>query len=153
MSRVLVTGAAGFIGSHLCEALLARGDDVLGVDAFTENYSPGRKRANLTDALAAGLEFRRLDLTCDGLDPVLRGIDVVYHLAAQPGVRSSWGDDFDIYARRNLVATSAGSSASTSSRESGKRRTQMRSRLGFGASTPTPSASGNATRSRATSTA
>jgi nucleoside-diphosphate-sugar epimerase len=105
VSRVLVTGAAGFIGSHLCEALLARGDDVLGVDAFTENYSPGRKRANLKDALAAGLEFRRLDLTCDGLDPVLRGIDFVYHLAAQPGVRSSWGDDFDIYARRNLVAT------------------------------------------------
>jgi nucleoside-diphosphate-sugar epimerase len=105
MSRVLVTGAAGFVGSHLCEALLARGDEVLGVDAFTENYSPARKRANLTDAVAAGLEFRRLDLTCDGLDQVLRGIEVVYHLAAQPGVRSSWGEDFDVYARRNLVAT------------------------------------------------
>jgi len=105
MSRVLVTGAAGFIGSHLCEALLARGDDVLGVDCFTENYSAERKRANLTEALAAGLEFKRLDLTRDGLDPVLRGVEVVYHLAAQPGVRSSWGEDFDVYARRNLVAT------------------------------------------------
>ena len=105
MSRVLVTGAAGFIGSHLCEALLARGDEVLGVDSFTENYSPARKRANLTDALAAGLEFRRLDLTCDALDPVLRRIDVLYHLAGQPGVRSSWSENFDTYARRNLVAT------------------------------------------------
>src|SRR5262249_8264528 len=104
MSRVLVTGAAGFIGSHLCEALLARGDDVLGVDCFTETYSAERKRANLTEALAAGLEFKRLDLTRDGLDPVLRGVEVVYHLAAQPGVRSSWGEDFDVYARRNLVA-------------------------------------------------
>jgi UDP-glucuronate 4-epimerase len=105
VSRVLVTGAAGFIGSHLCEALIARGDEVLGVDSFTEYYSPARKRANLTAALAAGLEFRRLDLTCDALDPVLRRTDVVYHLAAQPGVRSSWSESFDTYARRNLVAT------------------------------------------------
>jgi len=105
MSRALVTGAAGFIGSHLCDALLARGDDVLGVDCLTDNYSPARKRANLIDALAAGLEFRRLDLSCDPLDPVLKGIDVVYHLAGQPGVRSSWGDDFNAYARRNLLAT------------------------------------------------
>jgi nucleoside-diphosphate-sugar epimerase len=105
VSRVLVTGAAGFIGSHLCEALLARGDSVLGVDSFTENYSPARKRANLSEALAAGLEFRRLDLTCDALDPVLRGIDVVYHMAAQPGVRPSWGEEFESYAKRNLVAT------------------------------------------------
>ena len=105
MSRVLVTGAAGFIGSHLCEALLARGDSVLGVDSFIDNYAPARKRANLSDALGAGLEFRRLDLTCDALDPVLRGIEVVYHLAAQPGVRPSWGDEFECYTRRNLVAT------------------------------------------------
>jgi nucleoside-diphosphate-sugar epimerase len=105
MSRVLVTGAAGFIGSHLCDALIARGDAVLGVDAFTEYYSPARKRANLSEALAAGLEFRRIDLTCDTLEPVVEGIDVVYHLAGQPGVRRSWGGDFDCYAQRNLVAT------------------------------------------------
>ena len=105
MSRVLVTGAAGFIGSHLCDALIARGDNVLGVDCFTEYYSPARKRANLSDALAAGLEFRRIDLTRDTLHPVVEGVDVVYHLAGQPGVRPSWGEDFDLYARRNLVAT------------------------------------------------
>jgi nucleoside-diphosphate-sugar epimerase len=105
VSKALVTGAAGVIGSHLCEELLARGEDVLGVDSLTEYYSPARKRANLTNALAAGLEFRRVDLTCDALDSVLKDVDVVYHLAAQPGVRSSWGEDFETYAQRNVVAT------------------------------------------------
>ena len=105
MSRVLVTGAAGFIGSHLCEALLARGNTVLGIDSFTEYYSTARKRANLSAAVANGLEFKRVDLSCDPLESLVEGIDVVYHMAAQPGVRSSWGQDFDTYARRNVVAT------------------------------------------------
>jgi UDP-glucuronate 4-epimerase len=105
VSRVLVTGAAGFIGSHLSEALLARGDRVLGIDSFTEYYSTARKRANLSAAVANGLEFKRVDLTCDPLEGLVEGIDVVYHMAAQPGVRSSWGEDFDTYARRNIVAT------------------------------------------------
>jgi len=105
VSRVLVTGAAGFIGSHLCEALLARGDSVLGVDAFTEYYSPVRKRANLSVAVASGLEFKRVDLSCDPLDALVEGIDVVYHMAAQPGVRSSWGNEFDAYVRHNIVTT------------------------------------------------
>ncbi len=105
MSRALVTGAAGFIGSHLCEALIARGDTVLGVDSFTDYYSPARKRANLTEAFASGLEFRHVDLTCDPLEPVVADVDVVYHLAGQPGVRQSWGADFELYAQRNLLAT------------------------------------------------
>jgi nucleoside-diphosphate-sugar epimerase len=104
MSRVLITGAAGFIGSHLCDALLARGDEVLGVDSFTEYYPKARKRANVTAARANGLKLKRTDLTCDELEPLVAGVDVVYHLAGQPGVRASWGE-FDLYAQRNVVAT------------------------------------------------
>jgi nucleoside-diphosphate-sugar epimerase len=100
-----VTGAAGFIGSHLCETLLARGDRVRGVDSFSDYYDPARKQANLVDALVAGLEFRRLDLTRGDLDGVLEGVDVVFHLAARPGVRPSWSEEFELYARHNIVAT------------------------------------------------
>src|SRR5690242_8471829 len=93
----VVTGAAGFVGSHLAEALLARGDDVVGVDCFTDYYDVALKEEN-----ARGLDVRRIDLAEDDLD--LCGIDGVFHLAAQPGVRS-FGDLFDVYVRRNLVAS------------------------------------------------
>jgi nucleoside-diphosphate-sugar epimerase len=89
-----VTGAAGFIGLHLCEALLARGDDVLGIDCFTDYYDPARKQANLAWAREAGLRFAAADLAQAALDPLLEGAEVVYHLAGQPGVRTSFGDDF-----------------------------------------------------------
>ncbi len=105
MSRVVVTGAAGFIGSHLCEALLARGEDVVGIDCFTDYYDPARKQANLVSAREAGLRFVAADLALAALDPLLEGAEVVYHLAGQPGVRTSFGDDFAVYAARNLVAT------------------------------------------------
>ena len=96
--RFLVTGAAGFIGSHLVEALLAAGHEVRGVDAFTDYYDPALKEEN-----ASGLGVDRLDLAEDDLD--LDGVDGVFHLAGQPGVRASWGADFELYVRRNVLAT------------------------------------------------
>jgi len=95
--RYVVTGAAGFIGSHLAEALLARGDEVVGVDCFTDYYDPALKEEN-----ARAIDVRRIDLAEDGLD--LDGIDGVFHLAGQPGVRS-FGEAFPLYLRRNVLAT------------------------------------------------
>jgi nucleoside-diphosphate-sugar epimerase len=95
--RYLVTGAAGFVGSHLAEALQASGHDVVGIDCFTDSYDPAEKQRN-----AAGLDVRRLDLAQDRLE--LDGVDGVFHLAAQSGVRS-FGDVFAVYLRRNLLAT------------------------------------------------
>ena len=95
--RYVVTGAAGFIGSHLSEALSARGDDVVGVDCFTDYYDPALKEEN-----ARGREVLRLDLAEDELD--FAGLDGVFHLAGQPGVRS-FGEAFPLYLRRNVLAT------------------------------------------------
>jgi UDP-glucuronate 4-epimerase len=95
--RYVVTGSAGFIGSHLSEALEADGHDVVGVDCFTDYYDPALKEAN-----AAGRETRRLDLAADELD--FAGFDGVFHLGGQPGVRS-FGDVFPVYLRRNVLAT------------------------------------------------
>jgi UDP-glucuronate 4-epimerase len=99
MARHLVTGAAGFIGSHLLEAERAAGHDVVGVDAFTDYYDPRLKEEN-----AAGLDVRRVDLAHDPLDELLDGVDAIFHLAGQPGVRASW-EDFGLYVERNLLAT------------------------------------------------
>jgi len=95
--RYVVTGAAGFIGSHLSEALRARGHDVVSVDAFTDYYDPLEKEEN-----ARGLDVQRVDLAEESLD--LAGVDGVFHLAGQPGVRS-FGDAFPLYLRRNVLAT------------------------------------------------
>jgi UDP-glucuronate 4-epimerase len=95
--RYVVTGAAGFIGSHLAEALIERGHDVLGVDCFTDYYDPALKEEN-----AARLDVARVDLAERDLE--LDGVDGVFHLAGQPGVRS-FGTVFDDYVRHNLVAT------------------------------------------------
>ncbi|MFN8176569.1 MAG: NAD-dependent epimerase/dehydratase family protein [bacterium] len=104
--KVLVTGAAGFIGSHLCERLVERGDDVVGVDCFTDYYPRRAKERNL-DGLRArrGFRFVEGDLTETDLGALLEGRAIVYHLAAQAGVRASWGREFDAYVRCNVTAT------------------------------------------------
>jgi nucleoside-diphosphate-sugar epimerase len=93
----MVTGAAGFIGSHLTEALLADGHEVVAIDCFTDYYDPALKEEN-----ARGFDVSRLDLAEDEL--ALDGFDGVFHLAGQPGVRS-FGAVFEDYVRRNLLAT------------------------------------------------
>ena len=106
MSCYLVTGCAGFIGSHLAEALLAGGHDVVGVDSFSDYYPRSVKEENVA-AARAGERFRLLeaDLAEEPLERHLAGVAGIFHLAAQPGVRGSWGTSFAQYVRDNLLAT------------------------------------------------
>ena len=102
----VVTGCAGFIGSHLCEALLREGWRVRGVDALTDYYPAARKRANLAGLThSAAFTFSRADLARDPLGLLVEGADAIFHLAAQPGVRGSFGEGFETYARCNVVGT------------------------------------------------
>lgn len=104
--RALVTGAAGFIGSHLVEKLLGSGAEVVGIDAFTDYYPPERKRANLAPLLREdGFRLVEGDLVELDLGELLRDGDTIFHLAAQPGVRRSWGRDFEVYTTQNVLAT------------------------------------------------
>jgi UDP-glucuronate 4-epimerase len=103
--KALVTGVAGFIGSHLAERLIAEGHAVVGVDALTDYYDPARKRANLAAIEADSLEVVEGDLNQLDLGPLLEGVDVVFHLAGQPGVRASWGKTFADYLDQNVLAT------------------------------------------------
>src|SRR5438034_2984263 len=95
--RYAVTGAAGFIGSHLVERLATEGHEVVGFDCFTDYYDPALKEEN-----ARSLDIRRVDLASDPLD--FAGFDGVFHLAGQPGVRS-FGEVFSLYVRHNIVAS------------------------------------------------
>jgi nucleoside-diphosphate-sugar epimerase len=101
--RALVTGGAGFIGSHLADALLAAGHDVRVVDCLTPYYGPERKRDNL--AQLAGAEVSTIDLAHDDIDGLLDGVDAVFHQAGQPGVRLSWAEHFVTYSVNNILAT------------------------------------------------
>jgi len=104
--RAFVTGAAGFLGSTLVEALLDAGAEVVGVDAFTPNYESTRKRANLEGARRrAGFRLHEVDLRRAVIEPLLDGVTHVVHLAALPGVRPSWGEAFRDYAEHNVLAT------------------------------------------------
>jgi UDP-glucuronate 4-epimerase len=107
MSRYLVTGCAGFIGSCLVDTLLAEGHAVVGVDAFTDYYPRDRKQAAIAAAAShPAFELVELDLG-DGPPPdqALEGVDGVFHLAARPGVRASWGEGFEPYVHDNVLAT------------------------------------------------
>jgi nucleoside-diphosphate-sugar epimerase len=103
--KCLVTGAAGFIGSHLCEQLLQSGQEVIGVDAFVPYYPPAVKERNQAASLAqARYRGHRLDLRHDPLEPLLGDVEVIFHLAAMPGLVQSW-TDFDGYTSCNVQAT------------------------------------------------
>jgi UDP-glucuronate 4-epimerase len=108
VTTYLVTGCAGFIGSHLCDALLEDGHSVVGVDAFTPTYPRSLKERNLRDA-RTNSRFRLAELDVaieDGaLVEAVAEAELVFHLAAQPGVRTSWGASFEHYVHRNLLAT------------------------------------------------
>lgn len=104
--RALVTGAAGFVGSTLVERLLDDGIEVRGLDNFTDYYDPAAKHRNLTKAAShPSFSLIEADLARAELAAVLEGIDVVWHLAGQPGVRLSWSDGFGDYVERNITAT------------------------------------------------
>ncbi|HEU4910839.1 MAG TPA: NAD-dependent epimerase/dehydratase family protein [Actinomycetes bacterium] len=104
--RAVVTGAAGFVGSHLCEELLAAGDEVVGIDCFTDFYPARVKKANVAGILShERFTLHQADLLTAPLAALLAGADVVYHLAGQPGVRPSWGSEFADYMHRNILVT------------------------------------------------
>jgi UDP-glucuronate 4-epimerase len=102
----LVTGCAGFIGSHLAESLLRDGHSVIGVDCFNDNYGRRDKLRNLESIRAwETFDFLPLDLARGDLDAIVADCDVLFHLAAEPGVRPSWGRRFELYLRNNVLAT------------------------------------------------
>ena len=104
--KFVVTGAAGFIGSTLCDHLLASGHRVVGVDCFTDYYPRPLKENNIRPARDhRSFDLAEVDLAETDLAPIFDGADGVFHLAAQPGVRQSWGSEFTTYVRDGILAT------------------------------------------------
>jgi nucleoside-diphosphate-sugar epimerase len=104
--NALVTGTAGFIGSTLAAALVRQGHEVRGVDCLTPYYSIDEKQVNLRSIPAGpAFHFTPADLRVAPIEPLLEGIDTVFHLAAQPGVRASWSDGFHDYLEQNVLVT------------------------------------------------
>jgi UDP-glucuronate 4-epimerase len=107
MKPILVTGAAGFIGSHLCEAQLDAGRVVHGIDSFSDHYARDLKELNLAPLLAhERFLLHELDIVDGPLDELVGEAEWVFHLAARPGVRDSWSD-FDDYTSSNILGTRA----------------------------------------------
>ncbi|MBC7263244.1 MAG: GDP-mannose 4,6-dehydratase [Chloroflexi bacterium] len=105
-NNALVTGVAGFIGSHLAERLVADGWNVRGVDSFTDYYPRTVKEGNLAKLRTESrFEFIEGDLNLVDLTKLLNGVEVVFHQAAQAGVRASWGQNFSAYLESNVAAT------------------------------------------------
>jgi nucleoside-diphosphate-sugar epimerase len=113
-AHVVVTGCAGFLGSHLSERLVERGHAVSGVDCFVPYYSREIKERNL-ERLREEPRFTllELDIASGRLDGLLEGVDTVFHLAAQAGVRGSFGEGFEVYTHNNVLATQRLLEAST----------------------------------------
>lgn len=102
----LVTGAAGFIGSRLCKKLIEDGARIVALDVFTDFYPRSIKENNIRDLLGhPHFEFIPEDILDIDLSKIMDKIDAVFHLAAQPGVRTSWGTDFSVYTKNNIDAT------------------------------------------------
>ncbi len=105
--RLVVTGAAGFIGSHLCDRLLEAGHEVVGIDGYVPFYPREMKERNLAKAQTSKnfTLHETLIEKAANLESILKGASAIYHLAAQAGVRASWGDDFAGYVEHNVLGT------------------------------------------------
>lgn len=103
--KILVTGVAGFIGSNIARRLLDDGHEVVGIDSVTDYYDRSMKRANLARLESGEFSCVEEDINAADLDALLDGVSIVFHQAGQPGVRSSWGKEFEIYVNANIAAT------------------------------------------------
>ena len=101
--KILVTGAAGFIGSHLSETLSEMGHNVIGIDNFNPYYPPELKRLNAEEITVKGVKIFEADLVTDDLSDIVRDVEFIFHLAAQPGISAT--TSYEQYVRNNLNAT------------------------------------------------